>query len=74
MGSRRRGREAALQMLYQIDVSGVTAEQAVHSYWAYLGANREGEDFATDFRPERSFTVSLRTLPRRPTILILDGV
>ncbi|QDY99995.1 MBL fold metallo-hydrolase [Nitratireductor mangrovi] len=33
-----------------------------------------GEDFATDFRPERSFTVSLRTLPRRPTILILDGV
>ncbi|MEC7520464.1 MAG: transcription antitermination factor NusB [Myxococcota bacterium] len=48
MGSRRRGREAALQMLYQIDVSGVTAEQAVHSYWAYLGANREGEDFATE--------------------------
>ena len=48
MGSRRRGREAALQMLYQIDVSGVTAEQAVQSYWAYLGANREGEEFATE--------------------------
>ena len=48
MGSRRRGREAALQMLYQMDVSGVTPEQALQSYWAYLGANREGEDFATD--------------------------
>lgn len=33
-----------------------------------------GKDFAVDFRAEKSFTVSLRTLPRRPTILILDGV
>lgn len=33
-------------MLFQMDVSVVTAEQAVHSYWAYLGANREGESFA----------------------------
>lgn len=47
MGSRRRGREAALQMLYQVDLSGVSPEQAIHSYWAYLGANREGEEFAT---------------------------
>jgi len=33
-------------MLFQIDVSGVSAEQAVKSYWSYLGANREGEEFA----------------------------
>ena len=33
-----------------------------------------GEKFATDFRDEQSFTVSLRTLPRRPTILILAGI
>jgi L-ascorbate metabolism protein UlaG (beta-lactamase superfamily) len=33
-----------------------------------------GEDFAVDFRDEDSFTVSLATLPRRPTILILSGV
>ena len=46
MGSRRRGREAALQMLYQIDVSGVSPEQAVQSYWAYLCSSREGEEFA----------------------------
>ena len=33
-----------------------------------------GEGFAVDYRSERSFTVSLRDLPRRPTILILQGV
>ena len=48
MGSRRRGREAALQMLFQMDVSGVSSEQAVQSYWAHLGASREGEAFAND--------------------------
>ncbi len=46
MGSRRRGREAALQMLYQIDLSGVSGEQAIAQYWQHLGANREGEAFA----------------------------
>lgn len=46
MGTRRKGREAALQMLYQIDVSGVTADQAIQAYWTHLGANREGEAFA----------------------------
>jgi len=34
-------------MLYQIDVSGVNAEQALQSYWAYLASSREGEEFAT---------------------------
>ena len=33
-----------------------------------------GEGYAVDYRSERSFTVSLRDLPRRPTILILQGV
>lgn len=45
-GSRRRGREAALQMVFQIDMSGVSLEQALSSYWMYLSANREGEAFA----------------------------
>jgi len=48
MGSRRKGREAALQMLFQMDVSGVGAEQAVQSFWAHLCASREGEAFAND--------------------------
>ncbi len=48
MGSRRKGREAAVQMLYQIDVSGVSAGQAIQTYWATLSASREGEDFANE--------------------------
>lgn len=47
MGSRRKGREAALQMLYQMDISGVTAEDAVRTYWSHLGnASHEGEELA----------------------------
>ena len=33
-----------------------------------------GEDFGREFRLEDSFTVSMRTLPRKPTIIVLDGV
>lgn len=35
-------------MLYQIDVSAVTADQAIQAYWSHLGANREGEAFANE--------------------------
>lgn len=33
-----------------------------------------GDRFAVDFRDSRSLTVSLRSLPDRPTIIVLDGV
>jgi len=33
-----------------------------------------GEGFAVDFRDSPSFTVSLKTLPRQPTIVVLEGV
>jgi hypothetical protein len=33
-----------------------------------------GEEFEVNFLGDRSFSVSLRDLPRRPTILVLDGV
>ena len=46
MGSRRKGREAALQMLYQMDVSEVSAAQATRYFWATLATSREGEEFA----------------------------
>ena len=35
---------------------------------------RMGKDFAVEFRASRSLKVSLRTLPDRPTIIVLDGV
>jgi N utilization substance protein B len=34
VGARRRGREAALQMLYQMEASGVSAEDAIRLFWA----------------------------------------
>ncbi|TJX00655.1 MAG: Zn-dependent hydrolase [Mesorhizobium sp.] len=35
---------------------------------------RMGDDFAVEFLSGRSLTVSLKTLPDRPTIIILEGV
>ncbi|TIO09672.1 MBL fold metallo-hydrolase [Mesorhizobium sp.] len=35
---------------------------------------RMGDDFAVEFLSSRSLTVSLKTLPDRPTIIILEGV
>ncbi|MCV3205773.1 MBL fold metallo-hydrolase [Mesorhizobium sp. YC-39] len=35
---------------------------------------RMGDDFAVEFRSSRSLSVSLKSLPDRPTIIILDGV
>lgn len=46
MGSRRKGREAALQMLYQMDLSGVRGEDAVRLYWTFLAESHEGEELA----------------------------
>ena len=33
-----------------------------------------GEGFAVEFRPSRSLKVSVKTLPSRPTIVVLEGV
>ena len=33
-----------------------------------------GDGFAVEFRPSRSLKVSLKTLPDRPTIIVLEGV
>jgi N utilization substance protein B len=44
MGSRRKGREAALRILYFMDVSGVSGTQAIKSYWGHLSTNDEPSD------------------------------
>jgi L-ascorbate metabolism protein UlaG (beta-lactamase superfamily) len=48
----------------------------MHRHSTPLGAftARMGETFDVRFSEARSFTVSLRDLPRRPTILVLKGV
>lgn len=46
MVSRRKAREAAVQMLYQIDVSGESLERAIALYEQHLGSAADGDDFA----------------------------
>jgi transcription antitermination protein NusB len=49
MRSRRQAREAALQMLYQMDLSGSGPEDVVRLYWAHLAAEDAGDvAFAND--------------------------
>lgn len=48
MGLRRKGRESALQMLYQMDLSGVPADAVPRLYWDNLAASVEGEEFANE--------------------------
>ena len=48
MGARRRAREAALQILYCMDLSGCSLEQAERDHWAHLAASQEGRDYAHD--------------------------
>ena len=50
MGSRRKARECALQMLFAADVAEMTAAEVVRSYWAELGESDLDEtarEFAT---------------------------
>ncbi|HEY6188735.1 MAG TPA: transcription antitermination factor NusB [Pyrinomonadaceae bacterium] len=48
MGSRRKARECALQMLFAADISEVRADELVRSYWAEL-SDEETETAARDF-------------------------
>ncbi|MGB8222038.1 MAG: transcription antitermination factor NusB [Polyangiales bacterium] len=46
MGSRRKGREAALRILYFMDVANVSGTQAIKSYWGHLIDEVEGSEGA----------------------------
>ena len=48
----------------------------MHRHSTPLGefTGRMGDDFAVEVREGRSFSVSLRSLPDRPTIVVLEGV
>ena len=48
MGTRRRAREAAVQMLYQIDVSGEQPARAIELYWEFLGEMNDSQALATE--------------------------
>lgn len=47
MGARRSGREAALQMLFQLEASGVTPDHAIELFWrSFEEADPEGKAYA----------------------------
>lgn len=46
MGARRSGREAALQMLFQIDASGIDGERAIGIFFRTFEADPEGKAYA----------------------------
>ena len=48
MGSRRKARECALQMLFAADVAELSADDVVRSYWAELGES-DLDDTAREF-------------------------
>jgi N utilization substance protein B len=43
MGARHSGREAALQMLFQMEASGATADEAIALYWRSFAADADPE-------------------------------
>jgi N utilization substance protein B len=50
MGARHSGRESALQMLFQIEGSGASADAAIELYWRNFvdGADPEGRPYADE--------------------------
>ncbi|WP_394842400.1 transcription antitermination factor NusB [Pendulispora brunnea] len=48
MGARHSGRESALQMLFQIEVSGASAEEAISLFWRNFEGEPEGRAYAEE--------------------------
>jgi len=47
MGNRRKAREAALQVLYQVDLSKINPGEALELFWMQESASAEIKDFTT---------------------------
>lgn len=48
MGARRSGREAALQMLFQLEASGDRAPRVIELFWRSFEADPEGRPYADE--------------------------
>jgi len=46
VGARRTGREAALQMLFQVEAQGATADEAIRLFWRQFDIDPEGREYA----------------------------
>ena len=67
MGARHSGRQAALQMLFQVEVSGVTADTAIELFWRSFidGVDPEGRSYADEI--VRGVEATLEELDRHIT-------
>lgn len=45
MGTRRRGREAAFQLIYQLDLSGMPYQEVVDEFWSQMGTPHQAREF-----------------------------
>jgi transcription antitermination protein NusB len=52
MGARTSGREAALQMLFALEMSGDEADGVVAAYWREVPGDVEGRDYADELVAE----------------------
>ncbi len=48
MGARTQGREAALQILYAVEVAGGDVESAIADFWRELPGEAEGREYAAE--------------------------
>ncbi|MCA9642990.1 MAG: transcription antitermination factor NusB [Polyangiaceae bacterium] len=48
MGARTSGREAALQMLFALEMSGEPADTVTHRFWRELPGDAEGREYADE--------------------------
>jgi N utilization substance protein B len=65
MGARRSGREAALQMLFQLEASGASADLVIDLFWRFFEADPEGRRYADEI--VRGVAESLPDIDKRLT-------
>jgi N utilization substance protein B len=65
MGARHSGREAALQMLFQMEASGASADDAIRLFWRNFGADADPEGRAYAEDAVRGVGAELETLDER---------
>ncbi|MGO9839524.1 MAG: transcription antitermination factor NusB [Polyangiaceae bacterium] len=64
MGARHSGREAALQMLFQIELSGATADDAIDLFWRSFDSDSDPEGRLYADEAVRGVTASREELDR----------
>ncbi|HXN34374.1 MAG TPA: transcription antitermination factor NusB [Polyangiaceae bacterium] len=67
MGARHSGREAALQVLFQMEASGASADEAVALYWRSFGADDDPEGRAYAEEAIRGVGAALEQLDKHIT-------